>query len=102
MNFRPLRLFLLSAALLLPLTSFAAKVDEDVYEKLNIFADVLEKIRTSYVEEVTETVVIENAINGMLTALISPSPSVRTGNHWSFPHSTTIPPSLLAISCQLL
>lgn len=44
-------------------------VDPEVYEKLDVFAHVLEKIRTSYVEEVTETGVIENAINGMLTSL---------------------------------
>ncbi len=44
-------------------------VDPDVYEKLDVFAHVLEKIRTSYVEQVTETGVIENAINGMLTSL---------------------------------
>lgn len=49
---------------------FAAQpVDPAVYEKLDVFAHVLEKIRTSYVEEVTETDVIENAINGMLTSL---------------------------------
>lgn len=44
-------------------------VDPEVYEKLDVFAHVLEKIRTSYVEQVTETGVIENAINGMLTSL---------------------------------
>lgn len=44
-------------------------VDPEVYEKLDVFAHVLEKIRTSYVEPVTETGVIENAINGMLTSL---------------------------------
>jgi carboxyl-terminal processing protease len=44
-------------------------LDADVYEKLDVFAHVLEKIRTSYVEPVTQTTVIENAINGMLTSL---------------------------------
>lgn len=44
-------------------------VDPAVYEKLDVFAHVLEKIRTSYVESVTETKVIEHAINGMLTSL---------------------------------
>ncbi|MFZ2620113.1 MAG: S41 family peptidase [Alphaproteobacteria bacterium] len=57
---------LASATVFSPLVHAA---NEDVYEKLDIFANVLEKIRTSYVEEVTETEVIENAINGMLTAL---------------------------------
>lgn len=44
-------------------------IDPNVYEKLDVFAHVLEKIRSSYVEKVTETEVIENAINGMLTSL---------------------------------
>jgi|GEM_PF-3558980 len=57
-------------AAVLALTSLQAHaIDQEVYEKLDIFAHVLEKIRTSYVEEVTETEVIENAINGMLTSL---------------------------------
>jgi carboxyl-terminal processing protease len=44
-------------------------VGPEVYEKLDVFANVLDKIRSSYVEKVTETQVIENAINGMLTSL---------------------------------
>ncbi len=47
--------------------SFA--ITDDVYVKLNTLANVLDRIRTSYVKEVTQTEVIENAINGMLTAL---------------------------------
>lgn len=47
----------------------AESIDPGVYEKLDVFAHVLEKIKTSYVEKVTETEVIENAINGMLTSL---------------------------------
>ena len=50
-------------------TAQTKPVDPAVYEKLDVFAHVLEKIRTSYVEPVTETDVIENAINGMLTSL---------------------------------
>ena len=67
-----MRLALPTLALSLALSSsvFAAQpVDPAVYEKLDVFAHVLEKIRTSYVETVTETEVIENAINGMLTSL---------------------------------
>ncbi|PIZ31708.1 MAG: peptidase S41, partial [Alphaproteobacteria bacterium CG_4_10_14_0_8_um_filter_53_9] len=62
-------------AVLLTATSFApaafarSVTQDELNEKLIIFANVLEKIRTSYVEDVTETDVIENAINGMLTSL---------------------------------
>ena len=47
----------------------AASSREEIIEKIEILGDVLERIRTHYVEEVTETEVIENAINGMLTSL---------------------------------
>lgn len=50
-------------------TAQSRSIDPGVYEKLDVFAHVLEKIRSSYVEKVTETEVIENAINGMLTSL---------------------------------
>lgn len=63
-------MFKYALALAAAVTSFQTHaVDQEVYEKLDIFAHVLEKIRTSYVEEVTETEVIESAINGMLTSL---------------------------------
>ncbi|MFZ2586813.1 MAG: S41 family peptidase [Alphaproteobacteria bacterium] len=76
-----MRLFLTAAALSLAFSSsvFAApRVDPAVYEKLDVFAHVLEKIRTSYVETVTETEVIENAINGMLTSLDPHSSYMKT------------------------
>lgn len=61
-------LFALSTVTM-PAHAQARRVDPAVYEKLDVFAHVLEKIRTSYVDTVTETEVIENAINGMLTSL---------------------------------
>ena len=41
----------------------------ELYQQLNLFGDVLERIRRDYVEPVEEKQLIENAINGMLTAL---------------------------------
>ncbi len=41
----------------------------DTYELLNLFGDVMEKTKTSYVEEVTDKKLIESAINGMLSSL---------------------------------
>lgn len=62
---------LMAASSLVPAGAYAQgrPVDPAVYQKLDVFAHVLEKIRTSYVTPVTETEVIENAINGMLTSL---------------------------------
>jgi carboxyl-terminal processing protease len=40
-----------------------------VYEQLDLFGDIFERIRAQYVEEVDEAALIEAAINGMLTSL---------------------------------
>ena len=41
----------------------------DTYEMLNLFGEVLERTKTSYVEDVTDKKLIESAINGMLVSL---------------------------------
>ena len=41
----------------------------ELYQQLNLFGDVLERIRRDYVEPVDEKTLMENAINGMLAAL---------------------------------
>lgn len=47
------------------------KKDDQIntYELLNIFGEVMERTKASYVEEVTDKNLIESALNGMLTAL---------------------------------
>lgn len=40
-----------------------------IYEQLDLFGDIFERIRSDYVEEVDEQKLIEAAINGMLTSL---------------------------------
>src|SRR6056297_2994707 len=41
----------------------------NVYEQLDLFGDIFERIRSQYVEEVDESELITAAINGMLTSL---------------------------------
>ncbi|OFW98798.1 MAG: peptidase S41 [Alphaproteobacteria bacterium RIFCSPHIGHO2_12_FULL_66_14] len=41
----------------------------ELYQQLNLFGDVLERVRRDYVEPADEKTLIESAINGMLTAL---------------------------------
>ncbi|HTQ34189.1 MAG TPA: S41 family peptidase [Stellaceae bacterium] len=41
----------------------------ETYKELNLFGDVFEKVRSNYVDEVSDDTLIEGAINGMLTAL---------------------------------
>jgi carboxyl-terminal processing protease len=49
-----------------------------VYQQLDLFGDVFERIRSNYVEDVDTAALIEAAINGMLTSLD--------------PHSSYLPP----------
>src|SRR5213080_3992595 len=41
----------------------------DTYQLLNLFGDVFERVRSDYVEVPDETMLIQSAINGMLTSL---------------------------------
>ena len=41
----------------------------DIYEQLDLFGDIFDRIRSEYVEEVDAKELIEAAINGMLTSL---------------------------------
>ncbi len=49
----------------------AKKADSQVntYELLNLFGEIMERTKNSYVEEVSDKQLIESAINGMLTSL---------------------------------
>jgi carboxyl-terminal processing protease len=58
---------------------FAQQTDaRSTYEQLDLFGDIFERVRTSYVEPVDERKLIEAAINGMLASLD--------------PHSSYLPP----------
>ena len=52
-----------------PLLAQEATKSTNVYEQLDLFGDIFERIREQYVEEVDEGELIEAAINGMLTSL---------------------------------
>jgi carboxyl-terminal processing protease len=41
----------------------------DTFRQLKLFGDVFERVRSEYVEDVTDETLIESAINGMLTSL---------------------------------
>ena len=52
-----------------PLIAQEAQNNASVYEQLDLFGDVFERIRSEYVEEADETELIEAAIDGMLSSL---------------------------------
>jgi len=69
------KLRLAAAALLLVVTLAPvvplAETDDgnDTYRQLDLFANVFERVRAEYVEEVSDQELVEAAINGMLTSL---------------------------------
>ena len=52
-----------------PLIAQEADNNASVYEQLDLFGDIFERIRAQYVEDVDEAALIEAAIDGMLTSL---------------------------------
>lgn len=43
--------------------------ENDTYKQLNLFGDVFERVRSEYVEPVTDKALVEHALNGMLSNL---------------------------------
>ncbi|MGS4945741.1 S41 family peptidase [Meridianimarinicoccus sp. RP-17] len=60
---------ILSTQLAGPLLAQESEGESSVYEQLDLFGDIFERIRAQYVEEVEAGDLIEAAINGMLTSL---------------------------------
>ncbi|MEM9969230.1 MAG: S41 family peptidase [Pseudomonadota bacterium] len=52
-----------------PLLAQESNKSENVYQQLDLFGDIFERIRSQYVEEVDSSELIEAAIDGMLTSL---------------------------------
>ena len=69
---------LMTTQIAAPLLAQEADKPSSVYEQLDLFGDIFERIRTDYVEEVDERELVQAAINGMLSSLD--------------PHSSYLPP----------
>ena len=59
----------LVAVALLASPSVGDTASSETYRQLNLFGDVFERVRSDYVEEVSDKELIESAINGMLVSL---------------------------------
>ncbi len=62
-------------------TYSATASNSDLYRQLDLFGDVLERVRSDYVEKPDDTALIESAINGMLTSL-DPHSSYLSPKHF--------------------
>jgi carboxyl-terminal processing protease len=64
---------LISAYILVAPVGAMAKTKQvdkaETYRLLSLFADVFERVKSDYVEDIDDKTIIENAINGMLTSL---------------------------------
>ena len=59
----------------------ANAANSEIYHQLNLFGQVVERIRSDYVEKPDDKKLIENAINGMLTSL-DPHSSYLNAKHF--------------------
>ncbi len=50
-------------------TYSATSTNSEIYKQLDLFGDVLERVRSDYVEKPDDAMLIDSAINGMLSAL---------------------------------
>ena len=64
-------------------TDKKAVSEEDTYELLNLFGEVLERAKNSYVDEVSDEQLIQSAINGMLVSL-DPHSSYMDGKDFRY------------------
>jgi carboxyl-terminal processing protease len=55
----------------------ASAANSEIYRQLDLFGEVLERVRADYVEKPEDAKLIESAINGMLMAL-DPPISIRS------------------------
>ena len=62
-------ILLLTLIILLAPKTYGSSSDEEKYKYLDLFGQVFDRVRSSYVEEVTDQELIEKAIDGMLSGL---------------------------------
>jgi len=80
--------FVVAAVVAISTTAFnvmrsrsAVAANTDIYRQLDLFGDVLERVRADYVEKPNDQKLIESAINGMLSAL-DPHSSYLSPKHF--------------------
>ena len=51
------------------LANYSISNENDIYKKIDLFGDVLEKINDEYVDEINQSESMDSAINGLLQSL---------------------------------
>ncbi len=64
-----LLIFISFTSLWISFPTYGVTENEETYEYLDLFGKVFDRVRSTYVEEVTDEELIEKAIDGMLTGL---------------------------------
>ena len=62
-------IFNLSFVIFLSYTNLSYAVNDDIYKKIDLFSEVLEKVNEEYVDEVNQSEIMDSAINGVLQSL---------------------------------
>ena len=78
-NYRLLGRLTAAIVLLSPLAAAAQSSNSETYRQLNLFGDVFERVRSDYVEEVSDQQLIEAAINGAKDELLGLKENVIIG-----------------------
>ena len=50
-------------------TNYSFSTENDIYKKIDLFGEVLEKINKEYVDEIDQSQSMDSAINGLLQSL---------------------------------
>ena len=61
--------FIIFSIIIFSFSSYASNNDEEKYKYLDLFGQVFDRVRSSYVEDVSDQELIEKAIDGMLSGL---------------------------------
>tara|TARA_B100000945_G_scaffold82608_1_gene63698 strand:- start:476 stop:1609 length:1134 start_codon:yes stop_codon:yes gene_type:complete len=62
-------IFNLSFVIFLSYTNLSYALNDDIYKKIDLFSEVLEKVNEEYVDEVNQSEIMDSAINGVLQSL---------------------------------
>ena len=85
--------FIIFLSLFFSNLSFSAN-EESIYDKIDLFSEVLDKVNNEYVEEIDHSKAMDAAINGVLQSLDPYSAGVLSIGEITFTTPNSIPTSI--------